>query len=271
MVPKSPVCRGVWFAAVFLLAAMPAAAAVRGDKAAYVDGTVSQIKRWTQGNLDLSDAEVLRFRYQGGTYELPYERITTMESGQKVGRRIGVAVAVNPLALFSKKRKHYLTLGVVEDSADGFLVFELAKNIVESTEALLQARTGRTIERTAPREEFWDLDDGEEERWLPSRRSPVHDMGKPPQRAASPQVHLAVTSTPPGAQIELDGRAIAITPATLTVEAGRRTIVVRKPGFAVWVKTTEVAAGSPALHADLQPNEPERPMVIKIQPKNRRE
>lgn len=47
---------------------------------------------------------------------IPYAAITELEYGQKAGRRVAVAVLVSPLALFSKKRKHYLTVTYKDDS-----------------------------------------------------------------------------------------------------------------------------------------------------------
>jgi hypothetical protein len=138
-----------------LMAAAPAQAAVRGEAAAYVGGTVTAIKAGTQGRLDLADKKVLRFVYEGKTYELAYAQIETMEFGQKVGRRVGstVALGVTTLGvmalpmLFSKKKKHFLTIGFKEaDGSGGALVLELSKNIVRTVIPTLEARTGKKVE-----------------------------------------------------------------------------------------------------------------------------
>ncbi len=47
--------------------------------------------------------------------EIPYDRINVLEYGQKAGRRLGLAIAISPLALFSKKRKHFLTINYLDD------------------------------------------------------------------------------------------------------------------------------------------------------------
>lgn len=51
------------------------------------------------------------------------------------------------MALFSKKRRHFLTVGFKDDSdKQQAAVFELGKDIVRVTLASLEARTGRKIE-----------------------------------------------------------------------------------------------------------------------------
>jgi predicted Ser/Thr protein kinase len=55
---------------------------------------------------------------------------------------------------------------------------------------------------------------------------------------------LVVTSTPPGANIEVDGKDTGkITPAEITVEKGEHTIVLRKPGFGDISTTQSLAEG----------------------------
>ena len=129
--------------------------AVRGDKAAYRGGTISTIPQGTQGVLDLSDAKELRFNYPKGAYKVPYDRITSMEFGQKVGRRVGTTIALGATTLglaalpilFSKKKKHYLSVSFTnEDGSGGAMVLELAKSVVRTTLPTLEARTGKKVE-----------------------------------------------------------------------------------------------------------------------------
>jgi hypothetical protein len=54
---------------------------------------------------------------------------------------------VSPLALFSKKRKHYLTIGFTDaDGKQQGAVFELGKDTVRSTLVTLEARSGKQVE-----------------------------------------------------------------------------------------------------------------------------
>lgn len=87
-------------------------AGLGSDKTMYVGGTVSSIKEGTEGRSSAKDEKIFVFNYKGGELKIPYDRVNDLEYGQKAGRRVGVAIVVSPLALFSKKRKHYLTLGL---------------------------------------------------------------------------------------------------------------------------------------------------------------
>jgi len=60
---------------------------------------------------------------------------------------LGLAIALSPVALLSKKRKHFLTVSYVDgQEKQQAIVLELGKEIVRSTLASLQARSGRKIE-----------------------------------------------------------------------------------------------------------------------------
>ena len=110
---RSQVTHSTKRTAVLLLAAVLAQstpAAVRGQHAAYIGGT-APIPRVMQGSLDTGDTKELQFHYGAGVYSIPYASITSMEFGEKVGRRVGVAIAITWVALFSKKKRHFLTLG----------------------------------------------------------------------------------------------------------------------------------------------------------------
>src|SRR4051812_26466386 len=119
------------------LLAFQSFAAVRGDSAAYVGGTVSTLKQGVEGELDLSSATELQFKYEHGVYSLPYSQIVTLEFGQKVGRRVGAAIGgfvalglPGLLILMSKKKKHYLTIGYRDEAGGQAAVFEIAKGTV---------------------------------------------------------------------------------------------------------------------------------------------
>lgn len=131
---------------VFLLHST-AFAGLGSNKAMYVGGTVNTIKEGTEGTLSAKDEKVMVFSYEGKTLQVPYERINDLEYGQKAGRRLGVAIALTWMALFSKKRKHYLTVGYMDDNdKQQALVFELGKGTVRVTLATLEARSGRKVD-----------------------------------------------------------------------------------------------------------------------------
>jgi len=140
--------RAIAFSSVVFLAFQAAAwSKVKSDKAAYVGGTVSGLKAPVQGDLSTSSDKVLVFETNEGKVSIPYDHVNSLEYGQKAGRRVGLAIVVSPLALFSKKRQHFLTVGYQDESdKQQAAVFELGKNTVRVTLATLEARTGRKVE-----------------------------------------------------------------------------------------------------------------------------
>jgi hypothetical protein len=70
----------------------------------------------------------------------------------------------------------------------------------------------------------------------------------PPARAAqeSPaeKVKVNFASTPPGAEITLDGSYVGSTPSSIVLSAGTHSVVFSLPGFAQWKRELTVLAGS---------------------------
>ena len=72
---------------------------------------------------------------------------TRWNTDRRLAGAIGVAIVVSPIALFSKKRKHFLTVNYTDDKdKQQALVFELGKDIVRTTLASLEARSGKKVE-----------------------------------------------------------------------------------------------------------------------------
>jgi hypothetical protein len=152
------------FIATCLLVAFtaPMVEAVGSRKAAYFGGTVSQFngaKEEVEGILDTANSEALVFTaedqpFAGKRVSIPYEKVIDLEYGQKAGRRVGAAVGyavllgpLGLLTLFSKKRKHYLTVGYQgEDGKEQVAVIELGKDIVRATLPIVETRSGKKIE-----------------------------------------------------------------------------------------------------------------------------
>ena len=125
-----------------------AEAAVRGKSARYVGGTLSVFKDAVNGTWDMAENEVVFTADKGGAkVSIPYTKIETIEYGQKAGRRVGVALMVNPLFLFSKKRKHFVSLSFMDaDGKKQGAVFELAKGIVKESVMALETKSGKKVE-----------------------------------------------------------------------------------------------------------------------------
>jgi len=122
-------------------------AGLGGDKTAYVGGTENQIKDGTEGESSAKDEKNFVFEYKGGKLLIPYDQVNDLEYGQKAGRRLGLALTISPWLLFSKKRKHFLTVGWNdEQKKQHAAVFELGKSIIRTTIATLEARTGKKVD-----------------------------------------------------------------------------------------------------------------------------
>jgi hypothetical protein len=67
-----------------------------------------------------------------------------------VGAAAATTVLLGPiglLSLFSKKRKHFLTIGFKDsEGKDQVAVVELGKDIVQTTLAIVQTRSGKQVE-----------------------------------------------------------------------------------------------------------------------------
>ena len=136
-------------------------ASVGSNQAAYVGGTVSAFSSASspiKGCIQTADDDALVFKADTteravSSIRIPYTHVTDLEYGQKAGRRVGAAigytVVLGPaglLALLSKKRRHYLTVGYTSDDGKAQVaVFEVGKAIVRPTLAIVEARSGRKI------------------------------------------------------------------------------------------------------------------------------
>lgn len=122
--------------------------AVDSNKAVYVGGTLATLKEKAEGRFVTTSESDLTFNAGGdGSVSIPYASVTSLEYGQKAGRRVGVAIMISPLALFSKKRKHYLTITYKDPGGkEQAGVFELGKDIVRTTLKIVEVRTGKEIE-----------------------------------------------------------------------------------------------------------------------------
>lgn len=145
--------RRVSLVLVFVLLAQTLLFAGLGSKdALYVGGTVPDLKERTEGKADLADTAFV-FRYKKAQWQVPYAQINSLEYGQKAGRRVGAAIGlslINPAGLFmlfSKKRKHYLTIGYLDENGkQQAAVFELGKSVIRPTLRGLEEKTGQKVD-----------------------------------------------------------------------------------------------------------------------------
>lgn len=130
-------------AAAFLLSPLLLAQ----PRAEYVGGTVPGLESGAGGAFEVTDAHYFAFYTKKTQIRVAYDRIETLEYGQKVDRRLLMAIAISPIFLLSKSRKHFLTIGYVdENGGHQAMVFRVDKNDIRAALASLEARTGVKIE-----------------------------------------------------------------------------------------------------------------------------
>jgi len=131
-----------------LIVGMFLAAVAHGQgRAQYVGGTAAKVESGTAGAIDVSDAHYFAFYAKKTQVRVAFDHINELEYGQKVDRRLLMAVIISPMFLLSKSRQHFLTVGYTdEDGGHQALVFRVDKNGIRATLASLEARTGVRIE-----------------------------------------------------------------------------------------------------------------------------
>lgn len=116
-------------------------------RAQFVGGTIPEISAKSQAHLDFSGSEVLLVRSSQAEMRIAYSKINTLEYGQNVSRRYAEAILISPVLLLAKSRKHFVTIGYLDDSGrQQAMVLRVGKGDIRSVLASLEARTGRRIE-----------------------------------------------------------------------------------------------------------------------------
>jgi hypothetical protein len=150
---------------LLLLAPAAALAGVGKREVRYLGGMWTDVPEGAEGTVELGDDAAV-FHFAGKSHRLPYASITSLEYGQKVGRRIGatigwgvttLGVAALPM-LLSKKRRHFATIGYVDEAGKPQgLVVEFGKDINRSVMKMLALKSGKEIEFESEkaREEFY--------------------------------------------------------------------------------------------------------------------
>lgn len=132
---------------LLLAAALVAVAGDAGVKAQFIGGTLSGVKAKSGARLDLTAEDALRFHCGQADLRIDYKKVNTLEYGQNVSRRYAAAILISPVLLLSKSRRHYVTLGYVDEAGrQQALVFRVEKGDIRTVLASLEARTGRRVE-----------------------------------------------------------------------------------------------------------------------------
>ena len=119
----------------------------RGAGARYAGGTVAVLEEGCDGNIDTTDEMFLTFRGGKRQVNVAWTKVNLLEYGQNVNRRLGLAMAISPLFLLSKARKHFLTVGYSDEAGkQQAMVFQVDKSNIRAVLVALEARTGLKVE-----------------------------------------------------------------------------------------------------------------------------
>jgi hypothetical protein len=134
---------------IFVGVSLALAAGEPGLRTQFIGGTLSGVKAKSDARLDLTAADTLAVRFDKAALRIDYKKINTLEYGQNVSRRYAAAILISPVLILSKARKHFVTIGFVDDAgAQQALVVRVEKGDIRSMLASLEARTGRRVEYT---------------------------------------------------------------------------------------------------------------------------
>src|SRR5438105_411550 len=115
--------------------------------AEYVGGTAEKLESGVGGSMDTADQRYFAFYARKTQIRVAFDRIDLLEYGQKVDRRLVMAVVISPVFLLSKSRKHFLTIGYIDElGKHQGLVFRVDKNRIRGVLVSLEARTGLKIQ-----------------------------------------------------------------------------------------------------------------------------
>ena len=168
-------------------------------------------------------------------FTIPTGAITEVFYSRVSGRRIGAAILVSPLLLFTKGRKHYLTLS-----------FNDGKELVGAIEFKLHKSNYRAVLRTV--EQITGLKMAYDQEGVKDTRQAV--ASRRGDQAGRQTGVAKITSNPDGAEIEIDGAFIGISPRNL--KPGEYMITARKKDYGRWERKISIEVGDVLeIHAEL--------------------
>ncbi len=200
--------------------------------------TFEAAKQGNTGRLVI-DAEKILFAKKNGQqyFSIPADAVTEIFYSRVSGRRIGAAIMITPFLLFSKGRKHYLTVSF-NDGGNmlGAVEFKLHKSNYRGVIRTTEVVTGLTMK--------YDQEGIKDTKQTIAER----DQGQ------SGRTSLDITSIPPGAEIEIDGAFVGETPRKTDVAPGKHEMKLKLKGFKGWKRKVSVQRGaSLKIRAELEP------------------
>lgn len=224
------------------------------NKVRYNGGTIQtkvDPKDWDNHLTVTSDLITVKLK-DGQTLDIPTKSVTSLSYGQEAHRRVGTMVAlgilVAPVALFGlfhKTRLHFIGIEyITPDNKKAGVLLQGHKDNYRAILMALRGATGAPIAVSEKDREF--VPTGVETKVVKEsageKAAETTEKSAPPQGAATGSI--AVSSTPQGAEVSVDGAFMGNCPATLKLSPGKHTIRVALSGHKEWNREITVLAGS---------------------------
>jgi hypothetical protein len=226
------------------------------DRVRYNGGSVNSKvdpKEWKNRLTITSDHITLKLKDSQEVNIAP-KSVTSLSYGQEAHRRVGtmiaLAVLVAPVALFGlfhKTRLHYIGIQYTDsENKSAGILLQGDKDNYRAILVALQGVTGVPVSVSEKDREFVPVG-------VKSEVTKGHDKeyaaegstdAKPSAPAEPAKGTVNVSSTPPGADVSVDGSFVGNSPAALKVSPGKHTISVKLAGYAEWSREMTVESGS---------------------------
>ncbi len=209
---------------------------------------------------DTLDFEVLEDVFAGGTLVVPkggiaWGTVTEAEPKRRMGRGGKLNVNIDSVRLVDGEK---VALRAVKDTKGGGHVGAMTGAMVATSIVFFPAAPlflfmhGKdiTIPKGTEITSYINGDTGLDQAKFQTGKTDSTGVSAATSAAAG-QVDIA--STPPGADIEIDGKFVGSTPSSVNVAPGDHDVVVKKSGFAVWDRKVSVSSGHININAELAP------------------
>ncbi len=223
------------------LAVAPAQAAEMSFKKLELRTNLGSGEQGKKGRLVVS-GDSIRFVSNNGRTEyfrIPSDAVTDLFYSRVSGRRIKTAVFISPLLLFSKGKKHYMTVSF-DDGKDlvGAVEFRLDKSNYRGVLHAVESVSGVPLE--------FDQEGIKDEKETLA-------AGGTANAASSTMATVEITSEPAGAEVEIDDSYAGSTPRTKPLKPGTYKIKVEQKGYKDWERQITVTAGEQVpIHATME-------------------
>ena len=249
---------GILSVALFLVTcSIPAWAQFTFDKV-QIRTNFRAAEQGNKGKLVINSERIQFTKKDGVTeyFSIPAKAVTEVFYSRVSGRRIITAIVVSPLFLFTKGRKHYMTLSF-NDDADlvGAVEFRLHKSNYRGALRAVEEVTGQTMhydqegvkdtkQTIASREESVE----ETKQTVTSPEVGVKETkqivaSQEEDRSRDLQGVLKLTCHPAWLEVRIDGTYGGVCPQSRALAPGQYNLKLRKQGFRDWERTIEIKAG----------------------------